>query len=36
MITEVRDGRPVKSRSWQLAADRSGFIEEEVLVKSGE
>jgi proteasome lid subunit RPN8/RPN11 len=36
VITEVRDGRPVKSRSWQLAADRSGFIEEEVLVESGE
>lgn len=31
LITEVRNGRPVNSRSWQLAADRSGFIEEEIL-----
>ncbi len=31
LITEVRNGRPTHSRSWQLAADRSGFIEEEIL-----
>lgn len=31
LITEVRNGRPVNSRSWQLAADRSGFLEEEIL-----
>jgi proteasome lid subunit RPN8/RPN11 len=36
LITEVRDGRPTNSRSWQLAADRSGFLEEEILVESGE
>jgi proteasome lid subunit RPN8/RPN11 len=36
LITEVSDGRPKQSRSWQLAADRSGFIEEEILVESEE
>jgi proteasome lid subunit RPN8/RPN11 len=30
LITEVRDGAPNVSRSWQLLTDRSGFIEEEV------
>lgn len=30
LITEVRDGQPVGSRSWQLAADRSGFVEEPI------
>jgi proteasome lid subunit RPN8/RPN11 len=35
LITEVRDGRPVNSRSWQLAADRSGFIEEEIKKDEG-
>jgi proteasome lid subunit RPN8/RPN11 len=28
LITEVRAGQPGASRSWQLAADRSGFVEE--------
>ncbi len=28
LITEVRAGRPLGSRSWQLVEDRSGFIEE--------
>lgn len=28
LITEVRQGLPAGSRSWQLAVDRSGFIEE--------
>ncbi len=28
LITEVRQGRPLDSRSWQLAPDRSGFVEE--------
>jgi proteasome lid subunit RPN8/RPN11 len=32
LITEVRQGRPGQSRSWQLLADRSGFIEEDVEV----
>lgn len=30
LITEIRDGAPLASRSWQLAADRSGFDEEPV------
>lgn len=30
LITEIREGRPRKSRSWQLRSDRSGFVEEEV------
>lgn len=32
LITQVIDGRPTISRSWQLAADRSGFIEEDVVI----
>jgi proteasome lid subunit RPN8/RPN11 len=32
LITEVRHGRPVGSRSWQLLADRSGFHEEEITL----
>ena len=28
MITQIVEGRAVLSRSWQLANDRSGFIEE--------
>jgi proteasome lid subunit RPN8/RPN11 len=32
VITEVRQGDPGKSRSWQLKEDRSGFHEEEVIV----
>ena len=33
LITEIREGRPRKSRSWQLQSDRSGFVEEEVKTK---
>jgi proteasome lid subunit RPN8/RPN11 len=32
LITEVSGGRPQGSQSWQLLADRSGFIEEEVVI----
>lgn len=32
MITEVRDGKARKSRSWQLLPDRSGFVEEELVI----
>lgn len=33
LITEIRDGRPGASRSWQLQEDRSGFVEEEVEIE---
>lgn len=32
IITEVRNGRPGPSRSWQLRPDRSGFMEEDIVV----
>lgn len=32
LITEVRQGRPGLSRSWQLREDRSGFVEEEIEI----
>lgn len=32
LITEVRQGRPAHSRSWQLAEDRSGFVEETIEI----
>lgn len=32
MITQIVSGRPTLSRSWQLAADRSGFIEETIKI----
>lgn len=32
LITEVRNGQPLQSRSWQLLPDRSGFIEEPVII----
>lgn len=32
LITAVRQGVPAESRSWQLQADRSGFIEEAVEI----
>jgi proteasome lid subunit RPN8/RPN11 len=35
LITEVRQGRPGQSRSWQLRVDRSGFDEEKVQVAGG-
>jgi proteasome lid subunit RPN8/RPN11 len=31
IITEVRQGKPTISRSWQLLGDRSGFSEEEIV-----
>lgn len=33
LITAVRAGIPADSRSWQLLPDRSGFVEEKVLVE---
>jgi proteasome lid subunit RPN8/RPN11 len=33
LITEVRNGEPGQSRSWQLRADRSGFVEESVRIR---
>jgi proteasome lid subunit RPN8/RPN11 len=36
LITEVRQGQPGRSRSWQLLPDRSGFVEETVTVVSGQ
>ena len=30
LITEIRAGQPVSSRSWQLTSDRSGFSEEKI------
>jgi proteasome lid subunit RPN8/RPN11 len=33
LITQVVGGKPGVSRSWQLAADRSGFVEEMVAIK---
>lgn len=30
LITEVRNGQPGDSRSWQLRSDRSGFVEEDI------
>lgn len=32
IITSVEQGRTVGSRSWRLAEDRSGFLEEQILV----
>ncbi|HSM59106.1 MAG TPA: M67 family metallopeptidase [Candidatus Sulfomarinibacteraceae bacterium] len=32
LITEVRQGQPGASRSWQLRPDRSGFVEEDMTV----
>lgn len=36
LITEVRAGQPGASRSWQLAGDRSGFVEEPVRLVTEE
>lgn len=33
LITQVVAGQPADSRSWQLAGDRSGFIEEVVQIE---
>jgi proteasome lid subunit RPN8/RPN11 len=35
VITSVNAGKALESRSWQLAEDRSGFVEEVILVNSG-
>jgi proteasome lid subunit RPN8/RPN11 len=32
LITEVRAGRPARSRSWQLRPDRTGFVEEQIVL----
>ena len=32
LITEVRDGESIQSRSWQLLPDRSGFVEEQLEI----
>ncbi|MFW5943514.1 MAG: Mov34/MPN/PAD-1 family protein [bacterium] len=32
LITEVRQGQPGDSRSWQLRPDRSGFVEEDIII----
>lgn len=32
VITSVQDGRPVESRAWLLAGDRSGFQEEPIEI----
>jgi proteasome lid subunit RPN8/RPN11 len=31
LITQVLEGEPTYSQSWQLADDRSGFFEEEII-----
>jgi proteasome lid subunit RPN8/RPN11 len=36
VITSVQAGHAVESRSWRLAEDRSVFIEETILIESGE
>lgn len=36
VITSVQAGHAVESRSWRLAEDRSVFIEETILIVSGE
>lgn len=33
LITEVRDGEPGQSRSWQLRPDRAGFEEEDIKLE---
>ncbi|MCL4869366.1 MAG: M67 family metallopeptidase [Anaerolineae bacterium] len=32
LITEIRDGQPRQSRSWQLTPDRTNFMEESVEI----
>jgi proteasome lid subunit RPN8/RPN11 len=34
LITEIREGRAGASRSWLLLEDRSGFVEEEIVVQA--
>jgi proteasome lid subunit RPN8/RPN11 len=33
LITSVSSGRAGESRSWQLAEDRSGFLEEQLVIR---
>jgi proteasome lid subunit RPN8/RPN11 len=33
LITSVSSGRAGESRSWQLAEDRSGFLEEQIMIR---
>jgi proteasome lid subunit RPN8/RPN11 len=33
LITEIRQGAPRNGRSWQLLADRSGFVEEKIEIR---
>jgi proteasome lid subunit RPN8/RPN11 len=33
LITEIRQRQPQDSRSWQLLADRSGFVEEDIEIR---
>lgn len=33
LITQVLEGKPTHSRSWQLAEDRAGFVEEGVSIQ---
>lgn len=33
LITQVSQRRPGASRSWQLLEDRSGFVEEEIVIE---
>lgn len=32
LITEIRGGKALTNRSWQLSHDRSGFVEEEIAI----
>ena len=32
LITEIRGGKALANRSWQLSHDRSGFVEEEIAI----
>ncbi len=34
LITQINNKQPALSQSWQLLADRSGFVEEKILEKS--
>ena len=36
LITEIRNGQPRESRSWQLTADRTDFVEEAVEIVGGD
>lgn len=34
IITEVLEGKPTHSRSWQLSPDRTGFVEEKIEIET--